>query len=68
MAGERAKVLISPAIFRPIKPSVFTLTESSKSPASIAKSNKQWGGDLLVSGGVQAPSDKLRSSYSVMSK
>jgi len=23
------------------------------------------GGDLLVSGGVQAPSDKLRSSYSV---
>ena len=26
------------------------------------------GGDLLVSGGVQAPSDKLRSSYSVMSK
>ena len=24
--------------------------------------------DLLVSGGVQAPSDKLRSSYSVMSK
>ena len=43
------------------------LTESSKSPASIAKSNKQWG-DLLVSGGVQTPSDKLRSSYSVMSK
>ena len=26
------------------------------------------GGDLLVSGGVQAPPDKLRSSYSVMSK
>jgi len=26
------------------------------------------GGDLLVSGGVQAPSDKLRSSYSIMSK
>ena len=26
------------------------------------------GGDLLVSGGVQAPSDKLHSSYSVMSK
>ena len=26
------------------------------------------GWDLLVSGGVQAPSDKLRSSYSVMSK
>ena len=47
MAGERAKVLISPAIFRPIKPSVFTLTESSKSPASIAKSNKQWGGTCL---------------------
>ena len=44
------------------------LTESSKSPVSIAKSNKQVGGDLLVSGGVQAPSDKLRSSYSVMSK
>ena len=44
------------------------LTESRKSPASIAKSNKQWVGDLLVSGGVQAPSDKLRSSYSVMSK
>ncbi len=40
----------------------------SKSPASIAKSNKQWVGDLLVSGGVQTPSDKLRSSYSVMSK
>ena len=43
------------------------LTESSKSPASIARSNKQWV-DLLVSGGVQAPPDKLRSSYSVMSK
>ena len=26
------------------------------------------GGDLLVSGGGQAPSDKLRSSYLVMSK
>jgi hypothetical protein len=26
------------------------------------------GGDLLVSEGVQAPSDKLRSSYLVMSK
>jgi len=26
------------------------------------------GGDLLVSGGVQVPSDKLRSSYLVMSK
>ena len=52
-----------------MKISVFRgdLTESSKSPASIAKSNKQWG-DLLVSGGVEAPSDKLRSSYSVMSK
>ena len=43
------------------------LTESSKSPASIARSNKQWW-DLLISGGVQAPADKLRSSYSVMSK
>ena len=42
------------------------LTESSKSSASIAKSNKQ--GDLLGSGEVQAPSDKPRSSYSVMSK
>ena len=42
------------------------LTESSKSPASIAKSNKQ--GDLLGSGEVQTPSDKPRSSYSVMSK
>ena len=26
------------------------------------------GGDLLVSGGVQVPSDKLRSSYLVMSR
>ena len=41
------------------------LTKSSKSPASIAKNNKQWVGDLLVSGGVQAPPDKLRSSYLV---
>ena len=39
------------------------ITKSSKSPASIAKSNKQGGGDLLVSGRVQALSDKLRSSY-----
>ena len=46
----------------------YILTKSSKSPASIAKSNKQWVGDLLVSGGVQASSDKLRSSYLVMSK
>ena len=45
-----------------------SLKMASKYPVSIAKSNKQAGGDLLVSGGVQAPSDKLRSSYSVMSK
>ena len=53
-----------------MKTSVFRgdLTESSKSPASIAKSNKQWVGICFVSEGVQAPSDKLRSSYSVMSK
>ena len=53
-----------------MKTSVFRgdLTESSKSPASIAKSNKQWVGTCLYQGGVQAPSDKLRSSYSVMSK
>ena len=42
------------------------LTESSKSSVSIAKSNKQ--GDLLESGEAQAPSDKPRSSHSVMSK
>lgn len=42
------------------------LTESNKSPASISKSNNQ--GNLLASGEVQAPSDKLRSTYSVMSK
>jgi len=50
-----------------MKISVFRgdLTESSKSPASIAKSNKQWVGTCLYQ---QAPSDKLRSSYSVMSK
>ena len=41
------------------------ITESGKSPASIALSNKQWG-DLLVSGVVQATPDKLQSSYSVM--
>ena len=41
--------------------------KSRKSPASIVKSSRQWG-DLLVSGGVQAPPDKLRSSYLVMSK
>ena len=40
------------------------LTESSKFPASIAKSNKQMGGELLASGGVQVPSDKLGSSDS----
>ena len=46
------------------------LTKSSKFPASIAKSNKQWVGtcDLHVSGGVQALSDKLRGSYLGMSK
>ena len=44
------------------------LTESDKFPVSIVKSNKQWGGDLPVSGEVQAPSDKLRSSYPVMNK
>ena len=43
------------------------LTESSKSPASIAQ-GKAVGWDLLVSGVVQATPDKLRSSYSVMSK
>ena len=42
------------------------LTESNKSPGSISKSNNQ--GNLLASGEVQAPSDKLRSTYSVMSK
>ena len=42
------------------------LTESTKSPGSISKSNNQ--GNLLASGEVQAPSDKLRSTYSVMSK
>jgi len=42
------------------------LTESNKPPGSILKSNNQ--GNLLASGEVQAPSDKLRSSYSVMSK
>jgi hypothetical protein len=42
------------------------LTESNKPPGSILKSNNQ--GNLLASGEVQAPSDKLRSTYSVMSK
>lgn len=42
------------------------LTELNKSPGSISKSNNQ--GNLLASGEVQAPSDKLRSTYSVMSK
>lgn len=42
------------------------LTESNKFPGSISKSNNQ--GNLLASGEVQAPSDKLRSTYSVMSK
>ena len=42
------------------------LTGSNKSPGSISKSNNQ--GNLLASGEVQAPSDKLRSTYSVMSK
>ncbi len=44
----------------------MNLTLSSKSPASISQRNKRR--DLLVSGGVQAPPDKLRSSYEVMSK
>ena len=57
------------ALFQRICPQVcHHLTKSSKSPASIAKNNKQWVGDLLVSGGVQAPPDKLRSSYLVMSR
>ena len=43
------------------------LTKSSKSPASIAKSNKQGWGLACIRRG-QAPSDKLRSSYLVMSK
>ena len=42
------------------------LTESNKSLGSISKSNNQ--GNLLASGEVQAPLDKLRSTYSVMSK
>ena len=46
----------------------FVLTKSSKSPASIAKSNKQWVGTCLYQKGYKAPSDKLRSSYLVMSK
>ena len=42
------------ALFQRICPQVcHHLTKSSKSPASIAKNNKQWVGDLLVSGGVQ---------------
>jgi hypothetical protein len=54
------------ALFQRICPQVcHHLTKSSKSPASIAKNNKQWVGDLLVSGGVKAPPDKLRSSYLV---
>lgn len=48
-----------------VREEVF-LTESNKSPGSIAKSNNR--GNLLASGEVQAPSDKLRSTYSVMSK
>ena len=43
------------------------LTKSSKSPASIEKSNKQGWGLACIRRG-QAPSDKLRSSYLVMSK
>ena len=54
-------------MMRILRLEVNILTKSSKSPASIAKTNKQWG-DLLVSGRVQALSDKLRSSYLVMSK
>lgn len=37
------------------------LTESNKSPGSITKSNNQ--GNLLASGEVQVPSDKLRSTH-----
>ena len=43
------------------------LTESSKSPAGVAKSNKQWVGTCLYQEECSS-SDKLRSSYSVMSK
>ena len=39
---------------------------SSKVPCVVARSNRAVGGDLLVSGVVQATPDKLRSSYSVM--
>ena len=42
------------------------LTKSSKFPASIAKSNKQ--GTYLYQEGGKPLSDKLRSSYLVMSK
>ena len=43
------------------------LTKLRKSPASIAKSNKQgWGLACIRRWGT--PSDKLRSSYLVMSK
>ena len=41
------------------------LTESSKSPASIAQSNKQWVGTCLYQ---EWYKPLLQSSYSVMSK
>ena len=51
------------ALFQRICPQVcHHLTKSSKSPASIAKNNKQWVGDLLVSGGVQTQCHQLRSA------
>ena len=34
-------------------------------PCGGCEEQEAVGGDLLVSGGVQAPPDKLRSSYSV---
>ena len=49
------------------KAGMIFLTESSKSPASIARSNKQWVGLACIRRGTSPP-DKLRSSYSVMSK
>ena len=53
-----------------MKTSVFRgdLTESSKSPASIAKSNKQWVGTCLYQEECKLLLIQLRSSYSVMSK
>ena len=37
------------------------LTESSKSPASIARSNKQWVGGCLCQWELKAPTDRSRS-------